>query len=227
MKRINFNQNYFENIDNEHKAYHLGFIMADGCLSKSRNKLCIKIHKKDIEVLRNFSECIEFEGNIWRSDTYRSDMREIGLSSSKMKEDLIKLGVHPSKTFTLEFPKFKDKSLYRHFIRGYFDGDGCIRIKEESRKNRIGHKRGDVRIISGSISFINDMNRFLNKEVGVNLNKPYGPKTYKYIGWSGYKDIELLYEYLYKDSNFFLTRKQQTFKEAYNISKTKNKYRKK
>lgn len=38
-------------------------------------------------------------------------------------------GCTPKKSLVLQFPKesiFKDKSLIRHFIRGYFDGDGCF-----------------------------------------------------------------------------------------------------
>lgn len=38
-------------------------------------------------------------------------------------------GCTPKKSLTLQFPEeniFKDKSLIRHFIRGYFDGDGCL-----------------------------------------------------------------------------------------------------
>ena len=200
--------------------------MADGSVAKNRNKLTIKINNKDIEVLESFSKCVEFEGDIWHSSK-RKDICEIGISSKKMKSDLINLGVHSNKTFTLQFPKLKDKTLYRHFIRGYFDGDGCVRIKKENRKGREGHKRGDVRIISASFPFINDLNTHLNREISINLNKPYGPENYKYIGWSGYKDIETLYDYLYKDSKFFLKRKQLIFEEAYNISITKTKYRKK
>lgn len=38
-------------------------------------------------------------------------------------------GCTPRKSLTLEFPDisiFNDKELIRHFMRGYFDGDGCI-----------------------------------------------------------------------------------------------------
>jgi intein/homing endonuclease len=37
------------------------------------------------------------------------------------------LGCVPNKSKILEFPFiFKNSNLTRHFIRGYFDGDGCI-----------------------------------------------------------------------------------------------------
>ena len=103
MKRIEFNQNYFENIDSEHKAYFLGFLMADGSVAKNRNKLTIKINNKDIEVLESFSKCVEFEGDIWHSSK-RKDICEIGISSKKMKSDLINLGVHLIRHSHYNFP---------------------------------------------------------------------------------------------------------------------------
>lgn len=39
------------------------------------------------------------------------------------------LGCVPNKSLILTFPSidiFKNKDLIRHFIRGYFDGDGCF-----------------------------------------------------------------------------------------------------
>ena len=36
MKRMQFNENYFENIDTEAKAYFLGFIASDGHITKDR-----------------------------------------------------------------------------------------------------------------------------------------------------------------------------------------------
>ena len=42
-----------------------------------------------------------------------------------MCTDLMKLGVVPRKSLIAEMPNI-NKSLVRHFIRGYFDGDGNI-----------------------------------------------------------------------------------------------------
>ena len=49
------NENLFKNIDNEFKAYILGFIASDGCLYN--NSITITIHKKDrdiLEKIRNY-----------------------------------------------------------------------------------------------------------------------------------------------------------------------------
>lgn len=50
-------------------------------------------------------------------------------SNKHLWQTLNKYGCTPNKSLTLKFPNeniFKSKDLIRHFIRGYFDGDGCI-----------------------------------------------------------------------------------------------------
>jgi hypothetical protein len=43
-----------------------------------------------------------------------------------MCSDLTRLGAVKNKSLILEFPQFITPKLLSHFIRGYFDGDGCI-----------------------------------------------------------------------------------------------------
>jgi hypothetical protein len=116
--------------------------------------------------------------------------------------------------------------LEKHFLRGYFDGDGCIRVKVDKRDNT---KRGDLRIVSGSLHMLDKINERMSILFGVNLNKLYGPKDkdYKYIGWSGMSDIEKIYHGFYDNSKLFLNRKKIIFNEVTEIIKNKQKYRKK
>ena len=56
------------------------------------------------------------------------------ITSKKLAEDLTKYGCHANKTYDLTFPNkeiFVNKDLIRHFIRGYFDGDGSVFISME------------------------------------------------------------------------------------------------
>ena len=50
----------------------------------------------------------------------------IDINSTKICNDLVNLGIGYRKTYKeLHIPKIKQE-LVRHFIRGYFDGDGTI-----------------------------------------------------------------------------------------------------
>jgi hypothetical protein len=151
-----YNEDFFERIDNEEKAYFLGFLFADGCVinnvEKYRYQVTLKLHTKDKHILEEFIKKINGEMDVWTHG--QRDICEINLSGKKIVTDLINKGVVPNKTFTITYPII-DEYLERHFLRGYFDGDGCIRISKDKRD---GTERGDLRIVSGSIDMLNKIN---------------------------------------------------------------------
>jgi hypothetical protein len=227
MKKKKYNENYFETIDSEDKAYFLGFIFADGCITndvkKYRYQLTIKLHNKDFSILERFIKSIDGEMGIWKNK--KREMCEVFLSGKKIINDLQTLGVVQNKTFLVKYPQI-DEKFERHFLRGYFDGDGCIRINTDKRD---GSQRGDLKIVGGSLDMLNKINERMNLLFGTNINKLYGPKNkeYKFIGWSKMKDIENIYNGFYHESNFFLQRKKHIFDEVIETIKNKQKYRKK
>lgn len=227
MKRKNYNENYFENIDTEDKAYFLGLIYSDGCIINNqddyRYKLTLKLHNKDKDILLEFIKYVEGEMDVWFHG--QREMCEVSLSGKKIVNDLIDKGAHPKKTFNLNYPVLNE-NLERHFLRGYFDGDGCVRINTDKRD---GSKRGDLRFVGGSVEMLKTINQRMSDLFGTNLNKLYGPKNknYKFIGWAGMKDIERIYEGFYTDTNLFLNRKKIIFDSVIDEIKNKTKYRKK
>jgi hypothetical protein len=114
---------YFETIDSEDKAYWLGFLYADGCVRRG-SETNIKLHKKDINHLKKFKETIKSHHKISKWKDYVS----ISVYSKKMYKDLVNLGCVPNKSKKdLSLPNISN-NLIKHFIRGYFDGDGNIYI---------------------------------------------------------------------------------------------------
>ncbi len=61
-----------------------------------------------------------------------------------MCNDLIGHGATIRKSLTLTFPTHLDEKLIKHFLRGYFDGDGCINYRPQYGfiPNLIGGYRG-------------------------------------------------------------------------------------
>jgi hypothetical protein len=73
-------------------------------------------------------------------------------------ESLNRLGCTPQKSLTLAFPKnelFENKNLIIPFIRGYFDGDGCISFNNNKTCSAV------VSIV-GTKSFLEDIAKNLN-----------------------------------------------------------------
>jgi intein-encoded DNA endonuclease-like protein len=227
MKKKTYNENYFEVIDTEDKAYFLGLIFADGCVTNNpkqhRYQLVIKLHKKDVHILENFINSIEGDMDVWCSK--KLETCQVHLSGKKIISDLDTLGVVQNKTFSVKYPII-DEKFENHFLRGFFDGDGCVRINTDKRD---GSTRGDLRIVSGSVDMLNKINERMNSLFGTNINKLYGPKNkgYKFIGWGGMKDIENIYNGFYLNASFFFKRKKHIFDEVIEIIKNKEKYRKK
>lgn len=221
VDKYELNHNYFENIDTEDKAYFLGFIVADGNINNKTTQVTLIQKEKDI--LYKFKEYIEFEGNIFtKSD--KSKCSYLTVSSAKMKSDLHNLGIYPAKTMIVKYPEIP-KELEHHFMRGVFDGDGCVSIRKPGKRDKSG--RGQVNICSGSKEFIEEyVNRL--ELYGITRNKVRCPKgTYYVIDWGSFSDVEKFYEYFYKNATVYLERKKIKFEEIVSLSKEVIRYRKK
>ena len=60
-------EHYFENIDNEEKAYFLGLIISDGCIYSKNNRsqmVAITLQDCDKYILERFVKCIKSNKNI-------------------------------------------------------------------------------------------------------------------------------------------------------------------
>lgn len=129
------NQNYFENIDTPQKAYLLGFIATDGCIHKPKQEkqdiLRICIQENDKEILDLFKKELDTNKPIKLEErTATKHYVSLEISSQKIVDDIRALGIDYAKTYKCVIPNIS-KELFPHFIRGYFDGDGSIVIKDK------------------------------------------------------------------------------------------------
>ena len=218
--KYDFNENYFENIDTEDKAYFLGFIVADGSVNEKR----LNISQKEPDVLYSFGKYIKLIDGV-RKHTNRN-IYHINITSEKLINDLKVLGIYQNKTMVVKYPNIPI-NLEHHFMRGVFDGDGCISIHKKKEGSRDTSDRGQVNMCSGSVEFIETYVDRLNIIAGITKNKIRTPKgTYCVIDWGSFADIERFYNLFYKDATVYLERKKKTFDRAISISNSKTKYRK-
>lgn len=202
------NHNIFEIIDSEEKAYWLGFLYADGCISKNQNIIQIALKRADKTHLEKFRE---FIGNTNNKITYSKNTKSYRFcfNSKKIKQDLIKLGCIPAKSLTLKFPTEKQipKDLIRHFIRGYFDGDGVLSFSKGKIKGTIYPSTGcigtkDVLLgVMNSVGIIKNM-RKCNKE---------GSDDCLIFGYAK-EDSIIFLEYMYDNCKIYLERRYKRFK---------------
>lgn len=218
-KKYQYDQNFFKKIDTEEKAYFLGFLYADGSLNKERYSISMTLHHKDKEIINKICK------HIYNDDfplVYDREGRHIrmGFNSKIMYEDAEKLGLHQRKSFTIKFPtnEMVPEELMHHFIRGYFDGDGCIYHTDPNKKTI----RASVMII-GSLEFIDSLKDRLKKIVKdkVGEAKHRSCKFVKCVVLTSTESVKDFYNYIYRNATLFLERKKNKFNNFFKIKKEK------
>lgn len=225
-RQVFFDEDFFENIDSEEKAYWLGFIMADGCVAHTTtnkevyNRVYLNVTEEDKDHLLKFKKTINHTGNfiiqIHEKSYSPTPLYYLHCNSTKMCNDLIKIGCNPRKTGNSCLPEIPE-NLMRHFIRGYFDGDGAISIYSQMDKR---NPLKPVARVKQELSFTSDRNMLLQiqnvlvKECNVPHTKL---KEYKRttkavtLRYGGKQQVKRIYEYLYTDATVFLERKYNKF----------------
>ena len=214
MKRIyDVNDDYFNQIDSEEKAYWLGFLIADGWINQreGQDRLVLDISSKDKKHLESYANALNFNGPIKdfeiKSGEYKGYKHsQIAITSQQLVNDLSKYGCVPNKSLMLKFPKLPQR-LISHFIRGYFDGDGSVFISNEKHwRNKtivpVIHYR-----FCGTKEFLTEVDKYINLN-GI-LSQPKG-KAYE-LAFKRNRKLIPFYDYLYKDATIFLKRKRGIF----------------
>lgn len=221
-RRYSFNENYFEKIDTASKAYWLGFIAADGSISKKthgQNTFSLAIH--EIEPLEALKKDLETDKPIYIQDNSKYQNKysnKIGyrltMVSNKMVSDLERHGIVEQKTFKLKLPKLKEH-LYSHFIRGYFDGDGSVFYTKA---------RGKIdEVLAVSICGTNSFLTELCSKLNVNTKLIYKDRRKETDCWNLklYNQTKALpfYHYIYRNirHSFYLKRKKDKFDKYINM----------
>ncbi len=213
-KRYTINENYFENIDTEEKAYWLGFLYADGYVRmkyERSGELKLKLAIKDKEHIELFKKCLDSTHPIKDVNSkvivdgreYKSLCSAFSVYNTKLVQDLYKIGCVNVKTFLITIPNI-DSELIRHFIRGYFDGDGCIHLTKNSNG-------ATCSIISNEI-FINGIKNILGYG---NIRKC---DNIYVISFGAKENILYFYHLLYDNSTIYLKRKKDLFDKLFTNS---------
>jgi hypothetical protein len=224
----------FNNIDTEQKAYFLGFMYADGCISsiKRKNSSYIKYQVQisliDEQIINEFKKEFPFFNlQLFDFGKYKktwSKQFALRKANKILYDDLLNQGMLERKSGEnsqfLKIPNLS-KKLIPHFIRGFFDGDGSINIPTKRQNLR------RVEICSSSKEFLLQIKTILEN---YNVNCPIFRKRSEnrikplyILEWVNSKDIFSLKDFFYTNATIFLNRKKEKF-DSFKIvdKKTKN-----
>lgn len=205
-RKYHFNQKTFECIDNEEKAYWLGFLYADGCVSFRTVKM--RLSAKDATHAQKFLDFMQsdskLEYGIQDSFGSKSEYVDAKIYSMKLVDDLIKLGCVERKTLSLTMPNETQvpSELKKHFIRGYFDGDGSI-VSLKNNKYSMS--------FVGTYSMLESLSEFFN--VPCKIRKRHKHHEVGYISFGGNLQVLEKLEMIYSDATVFLDRKYELYQK--------------
>lgn len=207
------NEHYFDEIDNEEKAYYLGLLYADGYHNADKHTITITLQEEDVNVLESFNNAVENTRPVRFVDKKRENQSwkncyQFIVISRHMSSVLMQLGVAQAKSLILEFPYWMNKPLQRHFIRGFFDGDGHI-SKSKYKYN--------MSLISTE-NFLNPIREILENELNIETHMyvPNGIDKPTRTLMVTKKDMnKIFFDWLYKDATIYIKRKYDVYKSKY------------
>lgn len=206
------NENYFEKIDTEQKAYWLGFLIADGYNSGKFIRVDIQdeghLEKFRNEIYINNDMPVRKKKNIINN----KDIFYLTIQDPKILNDVEKLGVVNKKSMITKYPDIGSE-YDKYFIRGIFDGDGCLTYSMD------GNYRRYTFSIVGSYYLMKSLQSIISENnVNVRFRKM---KTIYEIYIRGNRQIIKVLDWLYEETNIHLNRKYEKYKEMLNYYKNK------
>lgn len=208
-------EDFFDKIDTEEKAYVLGLLYADGYNNTDRNSVKLTLKESDKEILEKISSVIQPTKPL---GLYRTNKSQKGFENSQnavsltiankhISQRLVELGCGKAKTHNLIFPTEEQvpKHLQRHFVRGYFDGDGSVS----------GDKQKQFCFV-GTINFLLPLQQILIEELGFSKTKldqrhKDREDSIRALRYCGINQCIKFRDWLYEDSTIYLKRKFDVF----------------
>lgn len=204
--------NYFNSIDTEEKAYWLGFFTADGYVNdKNGIELCLA--EIDGYHVESFKKAIKSNHTISTKKAILNDKiflsKRISIKDRQMANALRSYGITNKKSYESYIPKnlFSD-NLMRHYIRGLFDGDGCIVIISTNPSIRCA-----CALTTASFQMAEDYITILNKHIRIvpKINHTMSRLGVLDLSICNKKETLAFLNWIYKDATIYLKRKYNKY----------------
>ena len=210
QNRCRLNESCFDSMDSEEQFYWLGFLYADGNISKEGYRIEMRLSIKDIEHLEKFRSFLQLTTKIRTGECNGNGFCHLSVRNKHLWNKLNSLGCVPNKSLILTFPKlqlFTKKEYVLHFIRGYVDGDGCLSLSKDGDKIR-------TRIsIVGTESFLNTINKIFKNKGYLRSKETLSYKNKAFELRFSDLSSRRLARYLYENATVYLDRKYKKYLE--------------
>lgn len=210
LRKYSLDESYFSKL-NDVSAYFLGFIAADGHITNYENKknyLIINIIESDKEILERIKFELCYDGKIYTTPKNNGQTQvSIRICSNALKYNINHYINTNNKTFDLRWCKNISDDLMISFIRGYFDGDGCVHFNKE--------KSSYSASLVGTENFLIGLKKYYNLSTNSDDGSIKVYDTYSHLVFGGKYVAKKFLDWLYNDSTeeTRLSRKYQKYLE--------------
>ena len=216
-----FNESYFDHIDTPSKAYWLGFLYADAYNHGGTNTVSLSLQTQDKRHLHKLSLALELPTNkiIYTKTKEGYEYNTLKMYSKHLCETLSKNGCPQAKSFILKYPEWLASELNNHFIRGLFDGGGCLTFRKKQKEWKWS--------LASTKEMCDYINSLISENLGIHTTISYISKTnnntYE-MQTGGNEKIHKLMKWIYEDSisNIRLDRKFLKYEELVNQQNNRN-----
>ena len=216
-RHYSINENYFDNIDTPNKAYVLGLLYADGNNMVETNEIRLALQECDKDILDRIKNEIEYTGPLRfvdynsKSDNFKNQY-VLSFTNKHISETLNKIGVWKNKSLILEWPSWLDETLYSHFVRGYFDGDGCLYLGKNNKTQEMS--------IIGTKMFLYPLKEIIKQTLDIDLyvkcTEPKYKEVTKIVRISSKYGVKTFLDWIYRDADLMLKRKYNKYQHFLN-----------
>lgn len=216
-----FDEKFFSQVDTHDKAYMLGFILGDGCLSQrvSSRRLTVAVADSDREIVEAMADrlgCATLLTVREATAKNEQDKAILVVGSTPLVNDLVRAGIPMSPKSGIEpFLEQATPALTWSFLRGLSDADGCIRVYERTREFG-GKVYGPYQKVKWSITIglpcVEGICKFLQSEgfalPAKCIQLKQGTSLFEVSSSSLLKEVRTK---LYQDGSLWLPRKREAF----------------
>ena len=213
LNNPNMKEHFFQEINEEAKAYFLGLLISDGNVFKDNTgrqaSISITLDLKDEYMLEKFKEVLQANTSVGHDGR---GCGQIAVRSNIMAEDLAKYGVVPRKSYNTYLPLIS-KEMMPHLIRGIFDGDGSIMAKPNPSND--GHNRFLHSIsFCGTHQLMEDISNYILENLGIKTAVyDYKDRNLSELKIQNIDNIAKFGYWIYRNSTIFLNRKKDIFND--------------
>lgn len=210
--RLKFiDEHIFDVVDDQYKAYWLGFLYADAYNHEGNGSINLCLKGSDINHIKKYVNFFKGEEKDIFIGAIVDEDKEYPTCSYKiysthLSQKLKELGCPQAKSFIIKFPEWLSEDLKSHFVRGYFDGDGSIKMSKKSKEWRIN--------ICGTKELTNYIGEMVKLNINLTSSLRYISKTNNNT-WilviSGNEQVKKFCDWMYQDANTYLDRKYERY----------------